>query len=350
MNPFCTDLFRSCVLFFFPLLIIKSVFSNDVRYACDMTHLPAGSDIAAMGDAGVVLPWKGASSYWNAASASYQKKSEISAEIADLYSGLSEQACFTVHFPLQGTTSASILYIPFLSGDFQLNDTLPGTYQERIFNQDLRADGSYKSLFQDNQQLLVLSVAKLFPLKLPRAPGSGYPLPLDIGIGFNFKGYWQVMNPDEKTRLGMCANLDAGTLIRIGVDYDIVKKEISREILFGISVRDFLPSKVIWVHSPQNYQEPVNSSYYYGLAFADRSGNLGFNYKIALSLNKEYKTTYHGGIETEFWNMVIFRAGFSDRIPTLGAGIHYKRYYLDYAFRFDEIDISYLRLTLGVVF
>jgi hypothetical protein len=322
--------------------------AEEIRYAADLTHLPAGADIAAQGDVGVVLPDRAVSSYWNPAASSYLSTYELSAEVADLYSGLSQQGCFSVHVPMQNKTGVAVTYIPFLSGDIERQDSLDGTYQQRLFDQNLRADGTNKGLFQNNQHLLLLSIGKLFTFQLPRTAGTGFPLPLDIGMGVNLKGLWQVMNPDEKIRMGMNANLDAGFISRIGVDYNILKQEISREVMIGFTIRDFLPSKVMWVNSPVGYSEQTHVSYYSGIAFADRSGDLGFNYKISLSLEKEYKVTYHAGLEAEFWDIVSFRAGISDRTPTLGAGIRYKRCFLDYAFRFDELDISYLRLSLGV--
>lgn len=326
------------------------VTADEIRYAADLTHLPIGADIAAQGDAGVVLADRSVSSYWNPGASSYLSTYEVTAEVADLYSGLSQQGCFSVHVPMQNKTGVAITYIPFLSGDIERQDSLSGTYQQRLFDQNLRADGSNKGLFQNNQHLLLLSIGKLFTFQLPRIPGTGYPLPLDIGVGLNLKGLWQIMNPDEKIRMGMNTNLDAGFISRIGVDYNILKKEISREVMLGFTARDFLQSKVMWINSPIGYSEQTHVSYYAGVAFADRSGDLGFNYKLSLSLEKEYKLTYHAGIETEFWNLVAFRAGISDRTPTLGAGIRYKKFFLDYAFRFDELDISYLRLAMGVYF
>jgi hypothetical protein len=48
--------------------------------------------------------------------------------------------------------------------------------------------------------------------------------------------------------------------------------------------------------------------------------------------------------------MVAFRAGLSDKTVTLGAGIVYKAYCFDYAFSFDDLDNSPVRLSLGYSF
>ena len=320
---------------------------EQIRYTAEMTYLPAGSDIASMGDAGVVLPLRATASLWNPAASSLQQRYEFSAEVADLYHGLSRQACFSGHIPVQGNIGASLIYMPFFSGEIPFYDTLEGTYQERIMDPGARSDGQPQGFFRNNQHYVVLSLGKLFSFYLPRTPGTGVPLPLEIAAGINFKGFFQSMNPENVKRLGMGANLDAGLLGRIGLDYDLKKKEVCRNLILGISLRDFLPGEIVWINSMRNYREPFRLSQYYGIAYQDKSGDLVGNWTIALALEKRYGTSYHGGIEAEFWNTVSFRAGFSGRTPTLGAGIHYKQYYMDYAFRFDEIDLSYIRLTMG---
>lgn len=156
------------------------------------------------------------------------------------------------------------------------------------------------------------------------------------------------MNPDDKKYIGAGVSVDAGLIATIGLDYDLKRKETDRQVLIGITIRDFIPSEVVWLNSVQDYKEPFRYSQYYGIAYVDKSGDLGGNWTIALSLKKQYELSYHGGIEAEFWNTISFRGGFSGKTPTLGAGVHYKRYFMDYAFRFDQIDFSYMRMTLGV--
>jgi hypothetical protein len=331
--------------------IAVSVSGQDIRYAGDVLRLPAGSDIAALGDAGVALPRHAASVWWNPSAPVFFKQREISIEVADLYQGLSQQGCFAFSSPVQAGVSAAVLYLPFFSGDIALQDSLPGaTYEERLANPELRSDGMAEGVFQNYHHVVLLSLGKLFSLSLPRPPGVSYPRPFDIGIGCNFKGYWQTMNPRDKVRMGMNINLDAGATFSIGLDYDLVKKETSRRVLLGVALRDFLPSPVVWVHSPDEYQEPVKSTQHYGVSYIDRSGEWGGNWVATFALQKEYDLTYHAGIEGEFWNTVAFRAGLSNRVPSLGAGIHYRHYFLDYTFRFDDLAWSFFRLTLGAQF
>ena len=75
------------------------------------------------------------------------------------------------------------------------------------------------------------------------------------------------MNPENVKRLGMGANLDAGLLGRIGLDYDLKKKEVCRNLILGISLRDFLPGEIVWINSMRNYREPFRLSQYYGIAY-----------------------------------------------------------------------------------
>jgi hypothetical protein len=340
-------LYTSLLLIVFFIGLING---EEIRYAGDMSKLPVGSDIASMGDVGVVLPRRAASSFWNPAASANITNYEISTEYANLYHGLSQQGCLGIHVPLQTQMGVSLVYTPFLSGKISLNDSLSGTYQERLNNENLRAQGLPTHHFDNNQHLILLSVGKKFSYTLPRLPGVGLPLPFEIFIGGNFKGYIQTMNPAGKKRMGVGVNLDAGLIGRVGLDYNLMSKHVSRWILVGAAVRDFIPSEIEWINSPLDYKERVKYSQYYGVSYVDKSGDLGGNWTIALSIHKQYEMSYHAGIEAEFWNFVSFRAGISDRNPTLGAGVHYNRYFLDYAFRFDDIDFSMMRLTVGVTF
>lgn len=342
---------------FLTVLLFQFFFSSEIiaedlqiRYAADMAHLPAGAEIAAMGDVGVVLPKRASSVIWNPASVSFANQVELSAEIADIYRGLSRQACFALRIPHRGQIASSIVYVPFLSGDIPLFDSLPSTYEESLKDVSLRSDGIPKGYFQNNQHMMILTMGKMLSLKMPTIPGSGLPRPLNISAAFSLKGYWQTMNPKDKKYMGVGVNADLGVMASIGLDYDLTKKVTNRNIILGIAVRDFLPTEIIWVHSPLGYREKIRYSHYYGISYVDKSGDLGGNWTFALGLDKQYTTSLRLGLEAEFWNIAVFRAGLSGKIPTLGAGVHFKRYYLDYAFRFDKVDFSFFRVTLGVLF
>jgi hypothetical protein len=327
-----------------------------MRYAAEMTHLPVGSDIVALGETGVVLPRHCAASIWNAATPAFLKRYEFSAEFADLYQGMSQHGCIALSMPLAENIGTSVMYLPFFSGPIDRYDTLVGSYTDRDKNPNLRPNGVAQSSFSNYQHLILFSVAKLFSLALPRSADAGFPLPLEIGTGCTFKSFWQTMRPDTVLRMGMGVNLDAGMIMRIGLDYDIGKKEVSRQALLGLAARDFLPSPVIYINSrdeyepEREYREEITPAYYAGLSYVDKSGDLGGAWTLTAAIEKQYKLTYHYGIEAEFMKMIAFRAGLSDKVPTIGAGVRYRRYFLDYTFRFDELAYSYVRLAFGFRF
>jgi hypothetical protein len=158
------------------------------------------------------------------------------------------------------------------------------------------------------------------------------------------------MTPGDKFRMGMGMNVNAGAEAVIGVDYNFATKTISRQVTLGASLRNIFPSNIIWLHSPTGYREPFSFSQTYGISYYDKSGDLFANWTLAFALEKTDKLTYHGGIEAELWNIVALRAGMSNETPTLGAGVHYKNCFMDYAFRFDDLAWSMLRITMGVRF
>jgi hypothetical protein len=321
-----------------------------IEYAAELNTVPVGCRATAMGNTGIALPFDAVGMFWNPAAASYVNSYEVSAEYAQLYGGLSSQACAAFRAPLRDAMSVGVIYEPFFSGEISRWDTLPGTYLQRQMDPTLRADGSNEGSFSNNQNILSLTLAKLFDLPVPRPASYAYPLPVDLSLGVSFKGYWQTMDPDGKLRMGVNVNCDVGAVLHVGLDYDMTSQSVSREIFGSIALRDALGTQVTWLHSPDNYQEPVDRLQDYGISYVDKTGILSAWWTVSFSIEKSYSVTYHAGIEALFWEMLAFRAGMSQNVPTLGAGVRYKRYYLDYAFSFDDVSYSPLRVSLGYRF
>jgi hypothetical protein len=324
--------------------------TTTVRYADELSSLPASCRVAAMGDAGVAVPLDAAGVFWNPASHAYVNQYEISAEYARLYGNLSAQGDAALHVPLQEQMSLDAFYVRYQSGAIKEWDSLPGTQLQRLEDPSMRADGSYNGLFYNNQNIVLLSLAKIFPLPIPRPTSYNYPLPIDLSVGISFKDFWQTLNPGGKVRMGMNINCDAGLMLRVSIDYDLVKKQVDREVYAGVTVKDFLGTSVVWLNSPDNYQETVDGTQCYGISYIDRTHFLGANWLVSFAIEKSYDLTYHGGIEAEFFDLIALRAGLSGKVWTCGAGITYRNYALDYAFRFDDIDYSPLRIALRVSF
>ncbi|MFP4163807.1 MAG: hypothetical protein ACLFQB_02225 [Chitinispirillaceae bacterium] len=344
--------------FVYLLLLLQFSTSGDsleVRYAGEILHIPVGADVAAMGDVGVVLPRRAVSVHWNPASAGMLRRYEASLEYAGLYWGLSHHGAAAFHTPLQDETGITGLVMPFYSGAITTYDTLPGTLHERLLDPSKRADGSGTGVLTDNQTLFLLALGKMFSFPIPRSTFAGQPRTVDVAFGGAFRGITHTIKYKEKVRMGMNANIDAGIVARVGLDYDFNTKETVRFLTLGATFKNFIPGKVTWAHSVDEsgigeYSEPLKAIQYYGIAYEDRSQLFGGDWVFALSIHNDYEVSYHGGVEAVFWDIAAFRAGFSDGVPTLGAGITYQNYFFDYAFRFDPVDISPLRVVAGVVF
>jgi hypothetical protein len=321
----------------------------EIRYAAELNHLPIGCRIIAMGNTGVVLPYSDINFFWNPSLLSYSQKREISVEGAKLYGGLSSIGTISFNAPIQKGPNVGILYKAFFPDEIIEYDSLPGTLFERQGNYDLNGYVS-KGTFHNNHHSIIVSLAKKFTINNLRPTSFSLPLPITLGAGINIKSVWQTMTPGEKVRMGYNINLDGGFIIGLGVDYNISEKEIMREILVAFAIKDFSPTKMIWLHSYEGYEEPVHHTEYYGLSYIDRSGFLHGNWTISLAMHKLYEVSLHAGLEGEFFNMVSFRCGISNKIFTVGTGIHYKNYSVDYSFSFDEIAFSFFRLAVGYKF
>ena len=347
---YCIRILQSCFLSIITFGSIAFCQTTILRYAVELDQVPASCRIAALGDAGVAVPFDAVSVFWNPAAHSFVDKYEISGEYARLYGDLSTHGCAAVNIPLQEQMSVAAMYVRFQSGAISQWDSLPGTEAERLNNPSMRADGSNNGYFYNDQNMVTLSLAKVFSVPIPRPETYNYPLPMDLSAGINFKEFWQTLNPSGKVRMGMNVNCDAGLMLRVSLDYDLQAKQVDREVYIGATVKDILGTEVVWLHSPDNYQETVDLSQYYGIAYIDKTHLLGANWLVTIAMERSYETTYHCGIEAQVFNMVALRLGVSENVFTCGAGITYKNYSLDYAFRFDDVDYSPIRISLKVSF
>ena len=364
----CTDSFRvhmkrslvSHSLLLVSALVVRSQALEATLFSSEFTLLPAGARQIALGNAGVALALDGLSAYSNPAASSFLESLEMRTEGARLYGGLASQGIAAVAAPLPEGLGAVVQYHSLWSHEILRQDSLPADYATRLAQPSLRADGSHRGAFRNNHHMLVLGGAKQYPLPIPRPPGLSVPLPVDIGFGLNLKYYWQTMDPDGVMHMGMNLNLDAGVLLRIGVDYDLVAQRVSRQLCFGVAVRNLVPTRMIWVHSPTDYSERVYNTQEYGLAYLDNAGLGWLTWRGALSLQRTwgekedsdngqgYNLSRHFGMEFTVANLVDIRGGIADGVVGLGAGVRYRAYSFDYLFRFDRIDYSSLRLALGV--
>ncbi|MFP4418119.1 MAG: hypothetical protein ACLFSB_12675 [Chitinispirillaceae bacterium] len=336
------------IVLFFSLVGIKA---QSIRYAGELMHLPIGCRTVGLGNASVALDGMGNSSYWNPALAALSDLRFGIVEGARLYEGLSDFGSVAAYTPVQNGLVMGALYSAFFSGDITEWDSLPGTKREREASwQENRHLYEGEGIFHNNQHVIVATVAKTFSLPIPRPSGFSTPMPVDISAGLNFKYYWQTITPEDKVRMGMNVNVDVGAALQVGVDYDLNAKQISRKVIIGASVRNALPTEVVWMHSYQDYTEPVDYCVLYGISYSDQTGFLWADWTLSLSVKRLYTSTVQAGIEGVFWDCVAIRAGIDDKCPTFGAGLRIKMFSFDYAFSFDEVTYSPLRLSLGVQF
>lgn len=331
--------------------ILCGAAKSEIRYAGELYQVPEGCRAVAMGGGGAALPGGAIVQFWNPSLIGLSDAIRGDIEGARLYDGLSKLGTVSFAAPVQDGLSAGILYTAFFPDDITEWDSLPGGYSELLYNPELRPDeNSGKGVFHNNQHLLILSVGKSFAIPLPRPGGFSLPLPVDLAIGLNIKWHWMTMTPGDKVRLGMNFNLDFGFALRVGVDYDLEKDRPRREVLLGVALRSFLPSSMTWFYSHEHYEEPIDGVQEFGLCYVDRSGFLFANWVLTVSFERSYERTAHAGVEAEFFDMVAFRGGIDGETASLGAGIRYRNYSIDYAFCFDELSYSKLRLGAGVQF
>ncbi len=324
---------------------------TELRYALELHRIPMNSRSVAMGDLGVTLPYSGICAVNNPSLASFSENKSVWIEGARLYGGLSDIGVVSLAAPVQERLNLGLHYQGFFSGDIKQYDSLSGTYEQRLLDQELRPDeNSSTGVFHNNQNTIRISVARLFSLPVPRPSGFSLPFVLDIAGGLNFKYHWQTMNPGDQVYVGMNVNVDLGLAVRLGFDYSLKDKKLSRQILLSAAIHDVLPTRVNWLGSYLNYVEETQSEGRYGIAYIDESGRLLADWTVAVGMSLQYENPVQFGIEAEFWDVVALRTGLNGKVPSIGAGVCIRSLSIDYAFTFDAPAYTPLRLALGYEF
>ncbi len=137
-----------------------------------------------------------------------------------------------------------------------------------------------------------------------------------LALGANIKIFHRNLN----VITGMGGGLDLGFIAR------------TASFRFGVSLRDFILAPIIWSNGTR---ETVATKF--SLGVAPTIPIKKFNSRITLELDLIKYLDYEGfalntGLEFAFRELVYGRAGSNGGRFTIGAGISYKRFYLDYAF------------------
>ncbi len=280
----------SCIV---RILILPFLLSA-TKYAGEFQDLGVGARSCAMGGAGVVQSVDPSVLYFNPAASYYTARSLLIMH-AENFAGLVKNDFAGIVFSrLNSTFGGAIQYL-----------AVDGIKLTRLPDSNSPVGNNNRPIAYDT------AGTKDIVLYINGARGNRH-----LALGVNIKVFYR----DLSVITGAGGGMDFGAVVR------------NHHFRFGISLRDFVLAPIIWSNGTR---ETIATKLTAGVASIVPIEK--FNSKINLEIDFIKYFDIEGfdlnaGIEFAFRSLVYARAGSNGGRFTIGAGIGYRRFYLDYAF------------------
>lgn len=330
------------VLFFCNILFAAD--SQSVRYSLELNRIGAGVSANAMGNAFTAAQPEAVHIYWNCANLANLSNRQLYFSHTGLYGNIATYNSFILALPLYSGVSIGAGYLRYEDADIPRFNSLAGTQSDRENSLNARPDGTYEETFSSVQDEILVSTAKQYLIDLPRVAFYSIPAPLSISLGGTFKFYRNVLDQ----YYGLNANMDAGIIAQLGLEVNPKTRFIERMICVGASLQDILGTPVSWQYS--DYREETQYNYRVGISYIERTPIMHGQLQICADVEKQYDRIDHVGIEYFLFNVFAIRAGLNNRYPTVGAGVKYNYFRIDYAYSFYSLADTPFQLGLQIAF
>ena len=148
-------------------------------------------------------------------------------------------------------------------------------------------------------------------------------LPVTIPFGLNFKLLRQNLGQASASGMG----IDVGMMIKFNLGTLANQRQLG-DMSFGLSYLDITQTAIIW---NTEHKDRIHQTFMFGMSYSQllwfSQSSLNFYY----SYYQKYEQQHLTGIEFAIKGVAL-RVGKNDVGITVGAGIHWRRFFVDYAF------------------
>lgn len=297
------------------------------RYAGAAMELGVGARPLALGGAATALVSTGETFYYNPSSLGLLQRPHINLMYAPTFGSFSEPLASYNYagaaYPLHGDGTIAFNWTRYAVDDIPIYPDLSGSsFAERNKDIALRPDGTALGYIQDVEDVFYFSFAKTLESILPLGWWYG-DLPITIPLGLNFKLFRQKLGEASATGMGV----DAGLMIKFNLGTLLNQRQLG-DLSFGFSLLDMTQTAIIWSteHKDRIHQTfTFGASYLQPLWFSQSSLNLYYTYL------QKYEQRHLAGMEFAMKSVAI-RLGKNDAGLSAGAGLHWRHFFVDYAF------------------
>lgn len=312
--------------------LVTGVAAQDTRYSASFLELGIGARALGMGSAYVGLSDDATGFYWNPAGLAFQSRIEVAAMHANLFNNLERQNYLSFAVPIFGGATISVGAIGLFIDDIgrrnsgSLDST---TYSQRIDNDNIQLKWN-NGFFSSYEIAAFFTFAKYYRWNMDLG-WQYFKVPIDIGLGLNFKYLTQKLDDKSGTGLG----IDAGFIIRMPLN-EVFQEKFYGDLTFGINLQDIAGTNITW-DTDSKHKDKIDYNIKYGISYVQPLTFMNSQITFAYDIDSKYTGATHLGAEFLFRSMLAVRAGINAGRFTTGAGIYFWKFKFDYAYQGHDL-------------
>ncbi|HID38128.1 MAG TPA: PorV/PorQ family protein [Calditrichaeota bacterium] len=311
---------------------VVTLHAQDTRYSASYLELGIGARALGMGSAYVALSDDATGFYWNPAGMAFQSRIEVAAMHANLFNDLERQNYLSFAVPIFGGATVSVGAIGLFIDDIgrrnsgSLDST---TYSQRIDDDNIQLKWN-NGYFNSYEIAAFFTFAKYFRWDMDLG-WQYFKIPIDIGVGLNFKYLTQKL--DDKSGSGL--GIDLGFIIRMPLN-EVFQESFYGDLTFGINLQDIAGTSITW-DTDSKHKDRIDYNIKYGISYVQPLSFMDSQFTLAYDIDTKYRGATHLGGEFLFKSMLAVRIGISAGRFTTGAGIYFWKFKFDYAYQGHDL-------------
>ena len=329
-------------LFLLGMLVIT--WAQKRRYTAASLDLDVGARPLALGSAAVAMAGGPELFRYNPASLAMCGRREVGLMYAPTFGTIAEPMA-TFHyiggvFPLPGGGCIGLHWTRFSVEEIPLYPKLTGdSFLDRLQDPALRPDGTPLGFFKDVEDAFYLSFARLFRFNMPL--GWLYTdLAVEMPVGLNIKILRQSLYESSANGLG----IDLGMMLKFNLGQLLQYRRIGG-LSMGLSAIDLTRTTLVW---DNQREEKIATALRWGVAYSQPLSFHESQLIVYWTLKDKYTKYALYGVEYEVKGLTM-RLGHNESGLTAGAGMHWRRMRVDYAFASLDFEGVH-RIGCGFIF
>jgi hypothetical protein len=300
--------------------------AQGTAYAGSFLEIPIGAKALGFGGAFTAIADDGTAFYWNPAGVSLVETKLLSGMYSSQYGSIGSPAAnfyFAGWTMPIGSLGVSANWVRFAVNDIPLH---PDLREYRSLEQRYRlvrqAQGG--ETFSDVEDAFIFTFARNTKVDL-NLGWSYFNLPVEIPIGVNIKLLRQNLHDNSATGLG----IDAGAMLRVNLR-DFFFSEDWPTVAFAATLRDIGGTRLTWSQSQRT--EEIGGTTTVGVAVVQPITAIDSRLTLSYDMAMRGVTSSSIGAELKYKRQFSVRGGINESTVTVGAGVDFNFFDVDYAY------------------